>query len=50
MEKNPLDELYELAQERRDGRFKVITAQVVIDCIDRYRAQTSKKAPRKRLK
>jgi hypothetical protein len=50
MEPNPLDELYATAKERAEGRFKVITASYVLDCIDRYRAETSNKAPRNRLK
>lgn len=37
MEPNPLDELYQAAKERADGRFKVITAQYVVDMIDAYR-------------
>jgi hypothetical protein len=34
MEPNPLDELYRAAMERKNGRFKVITAAYVVEMIE----------------
>jgi len=46
MEPNPLDELYEIAEERARGKYKTIAAAYVVQMIDMYRArEKAVKAP-----